>query len=516
MEWLFDPTIWVGLITLITLEVVLGIDNLVFIAILADRLPKGQRDKARVLGLLLALCLRLVLLSLMSWMITLNNPLISAGSVSFSGRDLIFIVGGFFLLFKATGELHERLEANPENDPLTPSHPKFWTVVLQIVVLDAVFSLDAVITAVGMVQSLPVMMAAVTVAIALMLLASKPLTSFVGKHPTVVVLCLGFLLMIGFSLVLEGFGLAIPKGYLYAAIGFSILIESFNQISLRNYLKIQAGRPMRARTADAVLRFMGEHHRKMEEDNEEDDEADPHEAAQEAVIVGEESNMITGVLTLSERSVRSLMTPRTEISWINLLAGKEAVHSQLMSNNHSLYPVCRGNNLDDVIGIAKGKDLMAAIYEESDLKDFDTLRDPVFAPESMDAVRLLNLLRKASGQMVMVADEFGSITGLITPVDVFEAIAGDFHADEHDPDIVEAEDHLLVQGGTDLHLLEQRLDINWLVDPDGAYSSLAGFLLDKFGHLPERGEKFAFNGLIFTVVEVSERRIDLVRISKEA
>ncbi len=513
MEFLFDPSVWVGLLTLVTLEVVLGIDNLVFIAILADRLPRKQRDKARVMGLLLALGLRLVLLSVMSWIITLNNPLFTVGVVSFSGRDIIFIVGGFFLLFKATGELHERLEATPSSTELAQSHPKFWTVVLQIVVLDAVFSLDAVITAVGMVQQLPVMMAAVSIAICIMLLASKALTNFVGKHPTVVVLCLGFLLMIGFSLVLQGFGIEIPKGYLYAAIGFSLLIECFNQIARRNYLKMKAGQPMRTRTAEAVLRFMGEHHRKMEEETPDDEEPDEHEAAQEAAIVGEESNMITGVLTLGERSVRTLMTPRTDIAWINLLGGKEALRKQLMEDNHNLYPVCHGN-LDDIVGIAKGKDLMATLYSTERLEDFSTLRDPVVAPESMDAVRLISLLRKASGQMVLVADEFGSITGLITPVDVFEAIAGDFTEDDEEPEIVDAEDHILAQGWADLHTLEQKLNVEGLVSTDNSYASLAGFLLDKFGHLPERGEKLVFKNFLFTVVEVSERRIEAVRISK--
>ena len=214
MEWLADPSIWMGLATLIVLEIVLGIDNLVFIAILADKLPPHQRDRARVIGLSLALLMRLVLLAALAWIMKLTEPLLTLFDHSFSGRDLILLGGGLFLLFKGTMELHERLEGRQHEDNGKKVYASFAMVVAQIVVLDAVFSLDSVITAVGMVDNLGVMYAAVTIAMVLMLLASKPLTRFVTKHPTVVVLCLGFLLMIGFSLVAEGLGYKIPKGYL--------------------------------------------------------------------------------------------------------------------------------------------------------------------------------------------------------------------------------------------------------------------------------------------------------------
>jgi predicted tellurium resistance membrane protein TerC len=206
-----DPSIWVGLLTLVVLEIVLGIDNLVFIAILADKLPPKQRDKARLIGLSLALVMRLGLLSVISWMVTLTKPLFSIGFLLFRARSH-HAARGIFLLFKATTELHERLENRQHDAGHGKGYASFWVVVLQIVVLDAVFSLDAVITAVGMVNHLPVMMAAVVIAMAVMLLASKPLTRFVNQHPTVVVLCLSFLLMIGLSLVAEGLASIFRKG----------------------------------------------------------------------------------------------------------------------------------------------------------------------------------------------------------------------------------------------------------------------------------------------------------------
>jgi len=241
MEFLLDPGIWVGLITLIILEIVLGIDNLVFIAILAEKLPPEQRDKARVIGLSLALLMRLGLLFAISWLVTLTQPLIQLFNWTFSGRDLILLFGGLFLLYKAVTELHEKIEGKPEIQVTTKvAYAGFTAVVAQIVILDAVFSLDSVITAVGMVDNIYVMMAAMIIAMAVMLLASKPLTNFVNRHPTVVILCLSFLLLIGISLIAEGFGFHIPKGYIYSGIGVAIAIEAFNQFSQRNAAKHEA------------------------------------------------------------------------------------------------------------------------------------------------------------------------------------------------------------------------------------------------------------------------------------
>ncbi|WP_415915293.1 TerC family protein, partial [Pseudomonas fragi] len=316
MEWIADPTAWLGLLTLIVLELVLGIDNLVFIAILADKLPPEQRDRARVIGLTLALVMRLGLLASISWMVTLTAPLFEVFDKSFSGRDLIMLFGGLFLLFKATMELHERLEGHVAERTSNMGYALFWPIVAQIVVLDAVFSLDAVITAVGMVEHLSVMMIAVVFSIGLMIMASKPLTHFVNSRPTVIMLCLGFLMMIGFSLTAEGLGFHIPKGYLYAAIGFSILIEVLNQVArARRKKSVQGLRPMRERTAHAVMRLLGG--RTLSADEVGEDIADMLEGGEDQeVFHRRERVMISGVLQLAERPIRSVMTPRAEIDHI--------------------------------------------------------------------------------------------------------------------------------------------------------------------------------------------------------
>ena len=233
MEWLIDPQLWAGLLTLIALEVVLGIDNLVFIAVLVARVRPEQQAVARKLGLSLALVTRLVLLAGISWITQLTVSVLTLAGHSFSWRDLILIAGGLFLVFKGTTEIHRRVEGESNATDSTATHAGLPGIVLQIAVLDIVFSLDSVITAVGMVTQLPVMIAGVVVAMAVMLLASGPTTAFVERHPSVKMLVFSFLLLIGMTLLADGFGMHVPKGYIYAAIGFSAGVELLNQFAAR-------------------------------------------------------------------------------------------------------------------------------------------------------------------------------------------------------------------------------------------------------------------------------------------
>jgi predicted tellurium resistance membrane protein TerC len=234
MMWLADPQLWASLVTLTLLEIVLGIDNLVFIAILAARLPAAQQDRARQLGLALALLSRLALLASIAWLTGLTAPLFAVFGHAVSGRDLVLIAGGVFLLYKGTHEIHQRMEG----DGPAPAEPRggwagFGGVVLQIMLLDIVFSLDSVITAVGMTKAFPVMAAAIVIAVLIMLAASRPLADFIARHPTVKMLALSFLLLIGTMLIADGAGFEVPRGYIYAAIGFSALVEALNQLAAR-------------------------------------------------------------------------------------------------------------------------------------------------------------------------------------------------------------------------------------------------------------------------------------------
>ena len=227
MDWITQPETWIAFITLVALELVLGVDNVIFISILASKLPQAQQGRARQTGIMLAVVTRILLLLSLSWLIGLEEPLFTVFNLDVSGKDLILFAGGLFLIGKSTREIHDKLEGS-EGEASAKVTGAFWNVVVQIMLLDIVFSLDSVITAVGMVNEIPIMIAAVVIAAVVMVFTSGPLALFVERHPTVKMLALSFLLMIGFTLVVAGFHIEIPKGYIYFAMGFSVFVEMLN------------------------------------------------------------------------------------------------------------------------------------------------------------------------------------------------------------------------------------------------------------------------------------------------
>jgi predicted tellurium resistance membrane protein TerC len=227
MAWLTDPQVWIAFVTLVALELVLGIDNVVFISILAEKLPGDQPRKARLVGLSLAMVMRILLLFSITWIIGLTAPLFTILGYELSGRDLILIGGGLFLLAKSTHEIHQKLEG-AEGETSRRVSPSFTSVIVQILLLDVVFSLDSVLTAVGMVQHIEIMVAAVIIAVLVMVASSGVIADFVQRHPTVKMLALSFLLLIGVILIAEGFDQHIPRGYIYFAMAFSVFVEMLN------------------------------------------------------------------------------------------------------------------------------------------------------------------------------------------------------------------------------------------------------------------------------------------------
>jgi len=258
LSLLSDPAAWLALLTLIALEIVLGVDNLIFIAILSNKLPVYQQAKARRIGLSLALVMRIGLLMLIGWIVTLQTPLFDLGlqgapneygeasfETAFSGRDLILLAGGLFLLWKATNEIHHTMEPEDNSGDLLDKTPgvataavaSFGTVLVQIIAIDVVFSIDSILTAVGMTDDIPIMVAAVVITVGVMMLAADPLARFIEKNPTLVMLALAFLVMIGLVLIADSLGFHVPKGYIYAAMGFSLAVELLNIIQRNRRLK---------------------------------------------------------------------------------------------------------------------------------------------------------------------------------------------------------------------------------------------------------------------------------------
>jgi len=234
---LTSPEAWAALLTLTALEIVLGIDNVIFLSVIVSRIPRAQASRARQIGLALALVFRILLLSLLVWLIGLTQAILTLGDMAFSWRDIILIGGGLFLIAKATHEIHAEVEAQDENgDQARDGHAFFW-VIVQIVIIDIVFSLDSIITAIGMAQDLIIMIAAVVIACLIMYLSSGPVARFVAEHPTTKMLALAFLVLIGVALVADGFQFHIPRGYIYFAIAFSAAVEFFNVLAKRNRKK---------------------------------------------------------------------------------------------------------------------------------------------------------------------------------------------------------------------------------------------------------------------------------------
>ena len=257
---LSDPAAWLALTTLIVMEVVLGIDNLIFISILSNKLPPEKRSRVRRIGISLALVMRLALLSTIAWIVTLTAPVFAVMGNEFSWKDMILIAGGLFLVWKATKEIHHSVDPTPSPDLLDKDKGKDVMInnagaaIFQIILIDLVFSVDSILTAVGMTEHLPIMVIAVLVAITVMLLAADPLGDFIDKNPTIVMLALGFLLMIGMVLIAEGFGAHVPKGYIYAAMAFSAGVEVLNMMSRKASTKRESAQQLRAQADQAEAR----------------------------------------------------------------------------------------------------------------------------------------------------------------------------------------------------------------------------------------------------------------------
>lgn len=437
MDLFLDPSIIMGFASLVVLEIVLGIDNLIFIAIIANKLPPEQREKARVIGLSLALFMRIGLLLSISWIMSLTKPFLNIWGKGFSWKDIILLLGGLFLVFKATVELHNRVEGEHNSEQnhtqsSDQSRAKFWYIILQILLLDIVFSLDSVITAVGMVEHVSIMIMSIVIAIIIMIIGSKSLVSFVNKHPTIVILCLGFLLMIGFSLIVEGMGLQIPKGYLYGAMGFALLIELINQISQsrRNKALLAMGRePIRMQVINAIEMILGENSNLKKSDipaivNVVD--------KKQNYFLSEEKDMAKNVLSLSSILAKSIMT---EYSKIDIASDSDKIDLFLekLQNSHFSRIIITKGNTKITRGFIQKKDVLNLLINNKTISISDVIKEPITIEPNTSALDILSRFKKTGIPLAFVVDQAGTFLGIVTVTDVMSAIAGDI-PEEHEID----------------------------------------------------------------------------------
>ncbi len=511
MEFFSDPTLWTGLLILIAIEVVLSMDNLALIDVLADKLPEFSRGRARILGMCIALVARIGLLWLFWRLLAFAAPLFSASGFVFSLRAVVLLCGGAFLVIKATRGLHDRLEGGLPIEDTPSDKTGFWYITAQIAAVDAIFSMDAVVTALGLMDSLGLMIVAVVAAAPAAILLKKRLPDLMLRHPTIQILCLDYLMLIGLVLVADAVGFHIPKGYIYVIIGFSMLVECIRQILDRRRDLRLGRRTLRLRTAGAVLRFLGSSTTFYKQSG----SAPEKPATGEGLPAGAQE-MLYGVLTLGERHIRSIMTPRPEVTWVDIEDTPAEIRATVRQSPHSVYPV-RQSSTDEVLGVVYGKDIMGILPEAGDFNLNDIIQPPVFVQESVGILRLMEVLRATRAKMVLITEEYGSVVGLVTPLDILEVIAGDFPEVGENPDFIpDGENAWKVDGGIDLHRLEMLLDADLRQDDgSGGYVTLGGYLMDNLGRLPQPGDTLESDDFCFEVLEASDRKVDLVRVFKK-
>ena len=516
LSWLSSPTNTViGFFTLLVLEIVLSIDNLVFVAIVANKAPPQKRDWARITGLSLAIGVRVLMLAIASYVVSLTHPIVNIFTFDISGKDILMLSGGIFLIYKATSELHEKMDAQALHFDHYQTKIKYspaWVVALQILLIDIVFSLDSVMTAVGMVDHIIIAMGAVVVAMIAMIVGSKYLTQFINNHPSVVILCLCFLLMIGLTLILEGFHHHVPKGYIYSSILFAIAIEILNQFSSRNHKRVAyiAG-SWRLRTIDSMLGLMGIREMALAHANQNGEIVED-----QAIFEDNEKNMIRSVLTLAEKPIENIITPRREISKLNLSKSKEEQQEELKNSPYTRLIVVGKAGIEEPLGYISKKDILTEVLTEKRYDINKLIKELLFIPDTATVLDALELFRHSPADIALVVDEFGAVLGLLSIKDIMEAIAGEFPEDYEKmqaPSIQENDDHSVTVDGTlDYDMLTQTLsDLPPL--PEGAeFHSVAGLIMEELQRIPNVGDVINYHHYCFKVIAKTGQKIDRVQI----
>ena len=511
--WVSDPSAWVGLLTLAALEIVLGLDNILFIVVLSQKLPPAESAKARYIGICGAVIIRLILLTFAAYAAAVTVPLFTLFGTGFTVRDTVMLPGGLFLLYKATADLHQKLEGGKEETALTLSRAggsSLAMVSVQIMVLDAVFSVDAIVTSVGMTEHVFIMMAAVLLSMVVMLSASGLISAVVSRHPTLVILCLGFLLLIGFSLIMEGLHIEVPKGYLYAAIGFSVLIELFNEIARRNILGLGSTGSMQNRelAANLVLRLLGSRSSEVSSLKEA-----IVQRTGEGVFNQSEKDMVARVLQLSSMPVRAVLTARHDLDFLRLDDPAESVLETAMSSTHSRMIAVLRDHQDCPEGYVPRAEVLAlGVRSKVSQEELQKLvQQPLYLPESVNILKALDEFRAAKCYVGFVYDEFGTFEGIVTLRDIMEEVSGELPDQSEIPEVVKLDNGIYRIDGN-AALADVARITGFKAPPSEHYQTIAGFILDCLQRVPEVGEVLSFGTARIEIVHADKTSIDAVKL----
>src|SRR5574344_261756 len=516
LSWILEPTAWIGLLTLTAIQTVLGIDNLLFIAILSAKLPAREAKLACYIGLGGALIIRIILMLSAAYIVAMSPPLFTLYGFECSSRDLMMLFGGLFLIYKATEELHGKLEASDIEEKISVSKAavqSFAVVVSQIMILDVLFSADAIVTAIGMTNQGWIMIIAVSLATVLLILASTVISEFVSKHPTLVILCLGFLLMIAFSLILEAFHIYVSKGYLYSAMAFSIVIEVFNQVSRKNTLHLKKSNSSRQTAAHLVLRLLGSKQSSVN-------------SIKEAIVStpdsdvfnSQEQEMVSRVLQLSSLPVKAVMTARPDLQMLKVDDTKDCLLKRTLQASRSRLIAYENGKKDQPLGYILRSKLLASLLQDKDSKTNieKLIIEPIYLPETISILKALELFKAQKRYFGFVFDEFGVFVGVVTLHDILEEITGEMPSVTETPEILsmdEDDKSFRVDGDTILSDLERETGL--AISPTEHYQTMGGYVLDKFQRVPKQGEKFDVNGWTIEIYSADQTAINVLKLTRQ-
>ena len=514
LAWISEPTAWIGLLTLTLMQVVLGLDNLLFIAILSAKLPPRQSRKARYLGLGASLVVRLILMFFAAYIIAMKEPLFTLFGQDFSYRDLVMLTGGLFLLYKSTEELHGKLEGNDSEEvSVTKAAGQSLLIVsTQIMILDVLFSVDSIITAVAMTNHMMIMTIAVVVGMGLLTWASGIISRFVSRHPTLVILCLGFLLLIGFNLIMEGLHFEVPKGYLYSAMAFSILIEIFNQVSRKNLLKLKKAGSMQSRelAANLVLRLLGSRNDEVQNFREA-----IYERTGSNVFNSQEKEMVSRVLQLSSLPVKAILTARNDLQMLKIDGATENVIKQVLMHTKTNLVAYRQGQKDQPLGFLSRSEVLGLVVENRcNAQELEKIvQQPLYLPETVNILKVLEAFRSSKKYIAFIFDEFGNFEGLVTLHDVMEEFAGDMPDRSESAEIVSL-DKSSYRIDAEAVLADVYRVTGLKLPLSEHYQTLAGFILDYLQRVPNKGEVIDYNGWKMEISQASPTSINEVKLTR--